>query len=135
MELKEKKDRIEDAVYAVKAAIKEGIVPGGGVSLFNAALTVLNVSSPGERALRKAIQAPFFTILENAHTVLAEPVLKQLAASKGTGIDVVTGEIVDMIKHGIIDPVLVTKTALKNAVSVTTTIVSAGAVISNKIQG
>ncbi len=134
LELKEKKDRLEDAVYAVKAAIKEGIVPGGGVALFNAAAKVLTDENPGEAALRRAILAPFFTILENSDTVLAQPVIKELEGKTGHGVDVVTGEIVDMVKHGIIDPVLVTKTALKNAVSVSTTIISAGAVLSNKIQ-
>ena len=84
IELKEKKDRVEDAIYAVKAALKEGIVPGGGIALLNASQKI-------------------------------EP----------------TGDVVDMVNAGIIDPVLVTKSALKNAVSVVTTIVSADCVISN----
>lgn len=131
IELKEKKDRIEDAIYAVKAAIKEGIVPGGGVALLNASENIKS-QLPGSKILARAIQAPFFAILENADTVLAGPVLQGLLKKKGQGVDVVSGEIVDMVKRGIIDPVLVTKTALKNAVSVTSTIISADAILSNK---
>lgn len=145
LELKEKKDRIEDAIYAVKAAMKEGIVPGGGIALVDAAYDgqypqseeqkVMNPRqplSPGEIVLRKAIQAPFYAILENADTSLMEPLMNQVLQTKGQGVDVVTGAVVDMVKRGIIDPVLVTKTALKNAVSVTSTIISADAILSNK---
>ena len=125
VELKEKKDRVEDAIYATKAALKEGIVSGGGIALLNAAQN-LEDDSIGEAILFKAIQAPFHTILENAG-------LEQVAPrpEKGLGVDVVTGEAVNMIESGIIDPVLVTKSALKNAVSVVSTIISADCVISN----
>tara|TARA_R110000744_G_scaffold225961_2_gene344347 strand:- start:2368 stop:3957 length:1590 start_codon:yes stop_codon:yes gene_type:complete len=134
LELKEKKDRIEDAMYAVKAAIKEGIVPGGGVALMNAS-NALNSegATKGELVLAKAILAPFTTILINADTLLAEPVLKALYSGKGEGVNVISGEIVDMVTEGIIDPVLVTRSALKNAVSVITTIISTDAILSNKI--
>ena len=125
VEMKEKKDRVEDAIYATKAALKEGIVPGGGVALLNASQN-LKSSNQGEKILLKSIEAPFHTILENAG-------LKQIGPrpSIGLGVNVVTGEDVDMIKSGIIDPVLVTKSALKNAVSVVSTIISADCVISN----
>ncbi len=125
VEMKEKKDRIEDAIYATKAALKEGIVPGGGVALLNAAQNI-EAKNVGEKILFNAIKSPFNTILENAG-------LEQVAPrpEKGLGVDVVTGEAVSMIKKGIIDPVLVTKTALKNAVSVVSTIISADCVISN----
>ena len=125
VELKEKKDRIEDAIYATKAALKEGIVPGGGIALLNASQKI-STDCVGEEILLKAITAPFHTILANAG-------LEQVAPrkEKGLGVDVVTGESVDMIKSGIIDPVLVTKSALKNAVSVVSTIISADCVISN----
>jgi chaperonin GroEL len=128
IELKEKKDRIEDAMYAVKAAIKEGIVPGGGIALLNASYAIEGT------VLAKAIQAPFKTILANADILLSDPVLGQLQNSPGTGLDVISGEIVNMVEAGIIDPVLVTKTALKNAVSVITTIISTDAILSNKIK-
>jgi chaperonin GroEL len=125
VELKEKKDRIEDAIYATKAALKEGIVPGGGIALLNASQEI-TTELIGEKILLKAITAPFHTILANAG-------LEQVAPrkEKGLGVDVVTGESVDMIDKGIIDPVLVTKSALKNAVSVVSTIISADCVISN----
>ena len=125
IELKEKKDRVEDAIYATKAALKEGIVPGGGIALLNAS-QLIESKNIGEEILLKAIQAPFNTILNNAG--IDFPDYNDI---EGEGIDVVTGESVDMIKVGIIDPVLVTKSALKNAVSVVTTIISADCVISN----
>ena len=125
VEMKEKKDRVEDAIYATKAALKEGIVPGGGVALLNAAQKI-EPTNVGEEVLLKSIKAPFHTILANAG-------LEQvgLRPEKGLGVDVVTGESVDMIDSGIIDPVLVTKSALKNAASVVSTIISADCVISN----
>jgi chaperonin GroEL len=125
VELKEKKDRVEDAIYATKAALKEGIVPGGGIALLNASQEI-TANAVGEEILLKAITAPFHTILANAGLEQVGP-----RPTKGLGVDVVTGEDVDMIKSGIIDPVLVTKSALKNAVSVVSTIISADCVISN----
>jgi chaperonin GroEL len=125
VELKEKKDRVEDAIYATKAALKEGIVPGGGVALLNASQS-LEDDSIGEAILFSAIKAPFNTILENAGLEQVAPRPKQ-----GLGVNVVTGEEANMIEEGIIDPVLVTKSALKNAVSVVSTIISADCVISN----
>ncbi len=124
VELKEKKDRVEDAIYATKAALKEGIVPGGGIALLNASQEI-TAEGWGEEILLNAIKAPFHTILDNAGIENQdEPML-------GQGIDVVTGEICEMIANGIIDPVLVTKSALKNAVSVVFTIISADCIISN----
>jgi len=126
VELKEKKDRTEDAIYATKAALKEGIVPGGGVALLNASQKI-TANAVGEEILLKAIQSPFYTILENAGIHLMEGTEDH----EGYGIDVITGERAEMISTGIIDPVLVTKSALKNAVSVVNTIISADCVISN----
>ena len=124
IELKEKKDRVEDAIYATKAALKEGIVPGGGVALLNAAEKIL--SGQAGDVLLLACRAPYETILSNAGY---EDMIN--TQSIGMGIDVITGKSVDMVEAGIIDPVLVTKTALKNAVSVALTIMSADCVISN----
>lgn len=124
VELKEKKDRVEDAIYAVKAALKEGIVPGAGVALVNASSSI-SPKCPGEKILLDAIKAPFKRILENGGITPPDEI------GKGRGIDVVTGKSVRMVSAGIIDPVLVTKTALKNAASVATTIMSADCVISN----
>jgi chaperonin GroEL len=125
VELKEKKDRVEDAIYATKAALKEGIVPGGGIALLNAS-QYIEPKNVGEVILLKAIQAPFKTILHNAG--IEDYLLPEI---KGVGIDVVSGETVNMVEHGVIDPVLVTKSALKNAISVINTIISANCVISN----
>ena len=129
VELKEKKDRVEDAIYATKAALKEGIVPGGGVALMDASAKI-NPTSVGEQILLNAIQTPFKTILDNAGIEYPEA-NEMWDKEESEGINVVTGEEVDMVSQGIIDPVLVTKTALKNAVSVVTTIISADCVISN----
>ena len=126
VELKEKKDRVEDAIYATKAALQDGIVPGGGVALLDAS-NKLSFNNAGEKVLMKAIKAPFKTILSNAGIEMLD-----IEGSAGKGVDVTTGNVVNMIKAGVIDPALVTKTALKNAISVVTTIISADAVISNK---
>jgi len=124
VELKEKKDRVEDAIYATKAALQEGIVPGGGVALLNASENI-DPQNEGEKILLQAIRKPFEVILDNANMT------KPIKLDIGQGLDVVTGEKVDMIKAGIIDPVLVTKSALKNAASVASTIISADCIISN----
>ena len=125
VELKEKKDRVEDAICATKAAIKEGIVPGGGIALLNAAQQ-LKPQSIGEEVLYTAIKKPYEIILKNAGLELNEDI-----ELEGYGINVVTGETVNMVKAGIIDPLLVTKSALLNAASVATTIMSTDCVINN----
>ena len=124
VEMKEKKDRVEDAIYATKAALQEGIVAGGGVALLDASFAIVP-ENDGEVILLESIKAPYATILDNAALEYKE------YSKTGVGIDVVNNTKVDMIKEGIIDPVLVTKTALKNAVSVATTIFSADCVINN----
>ena len=124
VEMKEKKDRVEDAIYATKAALQEGIVAGGGVALLDASYSIAP-ENEYEQILLEAIKAPYSTILDNAALEHYE------SKKRGFGIDVVNNKEVDMIKAGIIDPVLVTKTALKNAVSVVNTIFSADCVISN----
>ena len=124
VELKEKKDRVEDAIYATKAALQEGIVSGGGVALLNASQEI-KADKYGEILLR-ALASPFKTILDNAGLMQVAP-----RPIKGVGVDVTTSKEVNMIESGIIDPVLVTKSALKNAVSVALTIMSADCVISN----
>ena len=125
MELKEKTDRVEDAICATKAAIKEGIVSGGGIALLNAADSVKNPSLY-EYVLLNAVKAPFKTILDNAGIETDFKLNRQ-----GQGLDVVTGKMVNMIKAGIIDPLLVTKSELRNAASVATTILSTDCVINN----
>jgi chaperonin GroEL len=125
VELKEKKDRVEDAICATKAAIKQGIVPGGGIALLNASMH-LKPESIGEEVLYQAIRKPYELILDNAGVKeYVDP------DEEGRGLDVVTGKTVDMVKAGIIDPLLVTKSALINAASVATTILSTDCVINN----
>jgi len=124
VEMKEKKDRVEDAIYATKAALQEGIVSGGGVALLNASQKI-KPNGLGEEILLEAIKAPYKTILDNANLPYIE------YPTSGMGVDVVNERAVRMINKGIIDPVLVTKTALKNAVSVVNTIFSADCVINN----
>ena len=125
VELKEKKDRVDDALHATKAALIEGIVAGGGIALLNAS-NKIKAKDDGYKLLLDSIRSPYYTILDNAGIV---EIKKQV--TKNRGIDVKTGKEVNMIKAGIIDPVLVTKSALKNAVSVVKTIISADCIISN----
>jgi chaperonin GroEL len=125
VELKEKADRVEDAICATKAAIKEGIVPGGGIALLNASQTLTGTNT-GEWVLLDAIKAPFNTILANAGM---EDAMTKFV--EGDGMNVITGDVVNMIESGIIDPLLVTKSALRNAASVAVTILSTDCVINN----
>jgi len=125
IELKEKADRVEDAICATKAAIKEGIVPGGGIALLDASKN-FGISSVGGDVLLKAIQAPYNTILKNAGIVV-----EKTNRDNGFGLNVVTNKYVNMIEAGIIDPLLVTKSALRNATSVAITILSTDCVINN----
>jgi len=130
IELKEKMDRVEDAICATKAAIKEGIVPGGGIALLNAS-TVLKAESNSEKILLEAIKAPFLVLLQNAGISLTSKHSKTFKENVGMGLDVVTGNMVNMVESGIIDPLLVTKSALLNAASVAVTILSTDCVINN----
>ena len=123
VELKEKKDRVEDAIYATKAALKEGIVPGGGIALLNASQKI-STDSAG-KVLLNALSSPFEVIMDNAGMKLNK------AMKEGYGCNVINGTFIKMIDEGIMDPVLVTKSALKNAVSVALTVMSADCVISN----
>ena len=125
IELKEKADRVEDAICATKAAIKEGIVPGGGIALLDAS-EIINSESVGKNVLLNAITAPFYTILRNAGIDAI-----QTNRRVGFGLNVITNRTVNMIEAGIIDPLLVTKSALRNAASVAVTILSTDCVINN----
>ena len=125
VELKEKADRVEDSICATKAAIKEGILPGGGIALLNASDKIKS-KNIGEEILLKAIKAPFQTIMDNAGVKIG-----LVNSEEGLGVNVITGEIVDMVKSGIVDPLLVTKSALKNAASVANTILATDCVINN----
>ncbi|MBI2634933.1 MAG: chaperonin GroEL [Parcubacteria group bacterium] len=128
-EMKEKKFRIEDAVAATKAAIEEGIVSGGGVALFEAARelknlkTLAGISEFGDEAkgvnlVVNALESPMRVIARNANKDENEVIQTISSVEKGTGFNAVTGEYADLIKDGVIDPLKVTRTALQNAVSV-----------------
>jgi len=121
--LKEKKDRVEDALHATRAAIEEGIVPGGGVALVRALSALDDLKLPGDQkfgrdVVRRAITAPLRQIADNAGldgNVILEETLEQ---SGPRGLNVLTGDWGDMVKMGIIDPTKVTRTALQHAASI-----------------
>jgi len=126
-EMKEKKDRVDDALHATRAALDEGIVAGGGVALLNARAKLIETNSLlcegdetiGAEILLNAVEKPFIQILLNAGIDKYHSRLSNIEnASEGTGYNIKTGEYVDMIEEGIIDPTKVTRTALENAVSV-----------------
>jgi len=122
-ELKEKKLRIEDAVSATKAAVEEGIVPGGGVALLHAAkvldkMTGDNDEMTGIGIVKRALSSPLFQIAVNAGKDGAVVVHKVMELKAGMGYDAAKDEYVDMVKAGIIDPKKVTRSALQNAASI-----------------
>jgi chaperonin GroEL len=124
VELKEKKHRVEDALSATRAAIEEGIVPGGGVTLVDAipALDKVQVAAGDEQTglniLRRALEEPLRQIAFNAGQDGAVVVNRVASSPRGVGFDAYKGEYVDMLKAGIIDPVKVTRSALQNAASI-----------------
>ncbi len=141
-ELKEKKHRVEDALSATRAAVEEGIVPGGGVALLNAQAAIADLKLDGEdenigvNIVRKALTVPMEGIAENAGKdgkVIIEEVRRQQEAKKSDkiGYDVLKDEFVDMVKAGIIDPAKVTKGALENAASIAAMILTTEALITD----
>ena len=141
-EMKEKKFRIDDAVSATRAALEEGIVSGGGVALLNAAralagaklkgVTEFGDEAKGVAIVRTILEKPLRTIAENAGKDANEVIGQLIQSDDGKGFDATTGEYVDMITAGIIDPFKVVKTALVNAVSVAYLILTTEAVITDK---
>jgi len=141
-ELKEKKHRVEDALSATRAAIEEGIVPGGGVALVNAIPALDNVrmqykdEQTGVEILRTALEAPLRQIAENAGydgAVILDTVrrLQKEQNNPRIGFDVLAGEYVDMVERGIIDPAKVTKGAIENAASIAAMILSTEALVTD----
>lgn len=136
-ELKEKKHRIEDALSATKAAVEEGIVPGGGVVLINtmAAIDKSHLTGDertGTEIVEKALEEPVRLLAENAGFEGSVVVEKIKTLPKGQGLNVLTGEYVDMSKAGIIDPVKVTRSALQNAASVASMVLTTEAMVAEK---
>ncbi|HEY8648069.1 MAG TPA: chaperonin GroEL, partial [Candidatus Limnocylindria bacterium] len=141
IELKEKKHRVEDALSAARAAVEEGILPGGEVALLNAVKALDKVQASGDELtgvniLRRALEEPFRQLVANAGQdggVMLEGVRRKQAESKsGTwGYDVIKNEIVDLVKTGIIDPAKVTRSALENGASVAAMILTTEALITD----
>ncbi|WP_370095807.1 chaperonin GroEL [Winogradskyella sp.] len=124
VEMKEKKDRVDDALHATRAAVEEGIVAGGGVALVRAKKTLEKITTEnldettGVQIVNKAIESPLRTIVENAGGEGSVVINKVLEGKKDFGYDAKSEEYVDMLKAGIIDPKKVTRIALENAASV-----------------
>ena len=140
-ELKEKKHRVEDALSATRAAIEEGIVPGGGVALLNAMSALDSLKLEGDEAtgvavLRRALEEPIRMIAQNAGyegSVVVEQVRRQQQekGNKNLGFDVVAEQYVDMVEAGIIDPAKVTRSAVENAVSIAAMILTTEALVTD----
>lgn len=134
VELKEKLDRVDDAINAVKSAISEGVVSGGGLTLFNASLSIGEGkhTNKGYSALREAIKAPMSTILLNAGLKPNDVQAELLKKDKSIGYDVKDYKYTDMFKSGIIDPAKAIRLALENAASVATTVLLTNTTITHK---
>jgi len=136
IEMKEKQERVKDAVAATKAAIEEGIVPGGGVTLLVAAKAIDFGTASGDeltgmQLVKKALESPTRLLAKNAGEDGGVVVANISRAAVGTGFDVLAGQYVNMIKAGIIDPAKVARTALQNAVSVATMILTTEGLITD----
>jgi len=138
VELKEKKHRIEDALSATRAAIEEGIVAGGGVALLQAAkdafggLGLDGDEATGANIVKVALDAPLRQIAVNAGLEGGVVVEKVRNLEPGFGLDAATGEYVDLLKAGIIDPAKVTRSALQNAASIAALFLTTEAVVADK---
>ena len=141
IEMKERKDRVDDALAATRAAVEEGIVPGGGVALINASAALDGLKLKGDEAvaipvMREALKSPLKRIAQNAgldEAVIVQEV-QRLAVSrrnKNMGHNVLTGEYVDMIEAGIIDPLKVTRSAVENATSVACMVLTTEALVAD----
>ena len=137
VELKEKKHRIEDAVQSTKAAVEEGVVPGGGVALLQAQLALDKVDLDGDEAtgaaiVRRALEEPLKQIAANAGLEGGVVVEKVRNMDPGTGLNAATGDYEDMFKAGIIDPTKVTRSALQNAASIAALFLTTEAVVADR---
>ena len=139
VELKEKKHRIEDALSATRAAIEEGIVAGGGTALLRSRSAVSDVAdslegdeATGARIIAKALEAPAKLIASNAGHEGAVIVREIEAASGSNGFNAATGEMVDLIEAGVIDPVKVTRAALQNAASIASLLLTTEVLVADK---
>jgi chaperonin GroEL len=136
-ELKEKKHRVEDALSATRAAVEEGIVPGGGATLVNVipALEGLGADADekvGVAIVRRALEEPLRQIATNAGLEGSVVVEKVKNLPKGQGLNAVTEEYVDLVKAGIVDPVKVTRSALENAASIASLVLTTEGLVAEK---
>ena len=123
VEMKEKKDRVDDALHATRAAVEEGIVPGGGVALVRAAAAIADLKLTGDEAVgaqivARAVEEPLRQLAVNGGYEGGVIVERIKAAEGDCGFNVATGEFVNMIEAGILDPAKVTRSALQNAASI-----------------
>lgn len=135
VEMKEKKDRVDDALHATRAAVEEGIVPGGGVALLRARSRIGALKGDnddqdaGIRIVLRAIEEPLRAIVKNAGEEPSVVITKVLEATGNTGYNAATGEYVDMVETGVVDPTKVTRTALQNAASIAGLILTTDATV------
>jgi chaperonin GroEL len=133
--MKEKKHRVEDALQATRAALEEGIVPGGGVALLNAAASINldGFDDPDERTgaqiIVRALEEPLRQLAYNAGLEGSVVVNNVRTAANGRGLNVDTNEVEDLVKAGIIDPTMVTRSALQNAASIAKNILMTEAIV------
>jgi chaperonin GroEL len=132
-EMKEKKHRVEDALQATRAALEEGIVPGGGVALLNAVDAIKLDDDGDERTgatiVARSLEEPIRQLADNAGLEGSVVVDKIRHSGKGVGLNVDTGEYEDLVKAGIIDPTMVTRSALQNAASIAKNILTTEAIV------
>ena len=136
-ELKEKKHRYEDALSATRAAVEEGIVPGGGVTLLAAAMALAKMKAEGDEKtgitiVRRALEEPLRQIAENAGLEGSVIVEKVKNAKPGFGLNAATGEIVDLVKAGIVDPAKVVRSTIQNAASIAGLVLTTEALVVEK---
>ncbi len=137
-EMKEAKLRMEDALAATRAAVEEGIIAGGGSAYIHAAKEVEKLAADlagdektGARVVLKALESPLYHIAANAGLEGSVIISKVEEAETGIGFDVLTEEYVDMVQNGILDPAKVTRSALQNATSVASTLLTTESVVAN----
>jgi chaperonin GroEL len=132
--MKEKKHRVEDALQATRAALEEGIVPGGGVALLRATDAVkvdalADDEATGARIVLRALEEPLRQIAENAGLEGSVVINDVRRSPEGHGLNAATGDIVDLVADGVIDPAMVTRSALQNAASIAKNILTTEAIV------
>jgi chaperonin GroEL len=134
-EMKEKKHRVEDALQATRAALEEGIVPGGGIALVEAAAAInldatgIDDEKTGMRIVLRSLEEPLRQISENAGFEGSVVVNEVRRSEAGIGLNAATGEYVDLVAAGVIDPAMVTRSALQNAASIAKNILTTEAIV------